>query len=277
MSLIRNGIDQVFVSLTRRNSYYYSDRLRGIYVEKGIKRNANKFLFILSPPYCGSTLLNEILSTSENVSCNNREGTREGQQLPSVKDIMFNHDRKWDESFDYDWEMIKREWMQYWDLSAPVLLEKSPPNIIRARSINKYFTPAFFIVFYRNPYAQAESLIRRKSWMPDKAAQFAIRCLKYQKSNIQSFHRAVSLSYEELTENPLQAKELLVKFLPELADISIDLEFDAHNFKNKSMGITNLNDEKVKCLTKIEFDAINSVFKRNVDTLSFFNYQLVEL
>src|ERR1039457_4720612 len=81
------------------------------------KRRKNKFLFILSPPYCGSTLLNEIISTSHSVSVNNKEGTREGQGLPSVRDMMFNHDRRWDESLDFDWEFIKKEWMKCWDLT----------------------------------------------------------------------------------------------------------------------------------------------------------------
>ena len=49
----------------------------------------HKFLFILSPPYCGSTLLNDIISTSKNVSSNNYLNTREGQTLPEVKQFMF--------------------------------------------------------------------------------------------------------------------------------------------------------------------------------------------
>ena len=51
----------------------------------------NKYLFILAPPYCGSTLLNEIISTSPFVSVNNLHGRREGQQLPTVRKIMFDN------------------------------------------------------------------------------------------------------------------------------------------------------------------------------------------
>ena len=31
----------------------------------------NKYVFILSPPFCGSTLLTELIATSKNVSLNN--------------------------------------------------------------------------------------------------------------------------------------------------------------------------------------------------------------
>lgn len=62
---------------------------------------------------------------------NNPYGTREGQGLPTVRKIMFEHNRRWDKTLDFDWSYIKNEWMKYWDLNCPILLEKSPPNIIR--------------------------------------------------------------------------------------------------------------------------------------------------
>ena len=98
----------------------------------------NKFLFILSPPYCGSTLLNSLISTSKYVSSNNEIGTREGQTLPEVRNIMFGKDR-WNKDVEYSWDFIKKNWMKYWDQTKPILLEKSTPNIIRVQSIKKTF------------------------------------------------------------------------------------------------------------------------------------------
>lgn len=239
-------------------------------------RAKNKFLFILSPPYCGSTLLNEILCTSRNVSVNNIQGNREGQGLPLVREIMFNHDRRWDESLDFDWEFIKNEWMKYWDCDSPILLEKSPPNIIRAHSIKKHFTPSFFIILYRNPYAHCESLIRREHWSVEKSADFAIKCLYYQKRNIETLKKTLPFSYEDLTENPSQTKERIIKFLPELSDISLENEFNAHNFKNEKMKISNLNFEKMKLISHSDLECINSIFKNELNVLSYFNYTLFE-
>lgn len=236
----------------------------------------NKFLFILSPPYCGSTLLNEIICTSSKVSVNNAQGTREGQGLPSVRQIMFDHDRRWDESLDFDWELIKSEWMKYWDLSAPILLEKSPPNIIRASSIQKNFKPSFFIILYRNPYALVESLMRREKRTPLNAAEFAIRCLEYQKRNIESLNNFIRLSYEELTCDPCSAKNRIKQFLPELSDIDIRKDFSAHNFKNEKLKIVNLNIEKIGKLTLNDMSQINAVFRLNQDTISFFHYEVLE-
>ena len=106
----------------------------------------HKFLFILSPPHSGSTLLSEVLSLSENVSENNPVGTREGQQLPEVAPLLFRQSRRWEPDFKPDWPQIKRIWLKYWDVTRPVLLEKSPPNIVRAAELSIHFVPAFFII-----------------------------------------------------------------------------------------------------------------------------------
>ena len=96
-------------------------------------KNNDQHLFILSPPFSGSTLLNEIVSSSENVSCNNNIGLREGQHLPIVKDILFTKDR-WNKKKVIDWKHIHTIWDKYWDKSKNILLEKSPPNICKKTS-----------------------------------------------------------------------------------------------------------------------------------------------
>lgn len=239
------------------------------------KKMDHKYLFILSPPYCGSTLLNEIISSSKSVSVNNPLGTREGQKLPSVRKLMFDHKKRWDITLDFDWMFIKNEWMKYWDLTFPVLLEKSPPNIMRASAIKNVFTPAYFVIFYRNPYAHCESLIRRNGHTPDSAAQFAIRCLKYQKQNIEQLSNTLVISYEELTTNPGHFAEKLSGFIPELEDINIHKKFTAHNFLNDNINIQNLNEQKIKKLSNLEIQTINFVFIEEKEILDYFKYKII--
>lgn len=241
-----------------------------------LKKKEHKYLFILSPPYCGSTLLNQLISTSKTVSVNNDVDTREGQRLPTLAKLMFYHTRRWDTTLDYDWEFVKKEWLKYWNLKATILLEKSPPNIVRAKSIEKYFQPAFFLIFHRNPYAHCESLIRRNEKDPVKAANFAIQCLNYQKINIQELKsQKLQVSYELLTEHTESAVKMMTDLLPELGDIIYEKEFTAHNLHSKEMKISNLNQEKIDNLTLKELDAINSVFTKNIDILIFFGYKLI--
>ena len=53
-----------------------------------------------------------------------------------------------------------------------MLLEKSPPNIIRTADIVNHFDPVKFVIMVRNPYAHAEGLMRRNNWTATRAARW---------------------------------------------------------------------------------------------------------
>jgi len=48
-----------------------------------------------------------------------------------------------------------KEWSKHWDLTKAVLLEKSPPNLIRTRFLQAMFPGAYFITVVRHPVAVA--------------------------------------------------------------------------------------------------------------------------
>ena len=241
------------------------------------KKVENRYLFVLSPPFCGSTLLTQILSTSNFVSVNNSSGTCEGQKLPSVRKIMFDHKRRWDETFDFDWKLIKNEWRKYWQLDRPLLLEKSPPNILRAESIEKIFSPSYFIILYRNPYAHIVSLMMRKNnYEASQAAEDVIKFLSYQKKNILTLKNMIHFSYEQLTDDPYSVYKLMKEMLPQLSDIDLEKDFTAHNHLNKKMKITNLNERNISSIKESQLKQINSVLTEKKDILDFFKYKLIE-
>ena len=235
----------------------------------------NKFLFILSPPYCGSTLLNSLISTSKYVSSNNEIGTREGQTLPEVRHIMFGKER-WNKDVEYSWDFIKKNWMKYWDQTKPILLEKSTPNIIRVQSIKKTFQNSYFICIVRNPYAQVEGIMRRNNASAEYAANFSIKCLEYQKYNIEKEKNLIFFNYEDLCDNTKQVASKIINFLPEINNLNIDTLFKAHNFKTKNkMAIKNLNKEKIEKISKKDLAIINKIFQKNIKLLKYFNYNII--
>jgi hypothetical protein len=245
-------------------------------IKAGFKKNIeNKYLFILCPPYCGSTLINSIISTSNKVSVNNTWSTREGQQLPTVRKLMFENENRWNENHDHNWQFIKQEWMKYWDLTKPVLLEKSPSNILRAKSIDKIFSNAYYIISYRNPYVHCEGIMRRNSASAEYAANFAIKCLEHQKKNIEALNNKIIISYEELTENPQKIYDLVSTMLPQLLDIQMDQKFKSHNETNQNLKIENFKKDKIDRLTDDQMTIINSIFEKKQELLSFFGYKLI--
>ena len=256
--------------------YYQLLRFSRFFTNNILGRKKHKFLFILSPPYCGSTLLNQILSTSNNLSCNNHLGVREGQLLPGVRDIMF-YNKGWDSNVSYPWFKIKKVWMQYWDQRKGILMDKTTTNIMRVAEIKKVFDNIFFLAMVRNPYAQVEGLIRRNGATVEYAALFALKCLRYQKENRENEKNLLFLSYEDLCDHKEQSVEKIKEFIPNIGNIKIDLEFSAHNFKTKGkMQIENLNDEKIKKLTHEQIKVINSYFKKEEELINYFNYSIIE-
>jgi hypothetical protein len=270
-------IERIFRLLLPKYGKYASIIVKNKWKGLTTARSDNEYIFILSPPYCGSTLLNELISTSPLVSVNNIFESREGQQLPTTRKLMFDHERRWDATLTFDWEYIKREWSKYWDVTKPFLLEKSPPNVIRVEAINKAFSNPYFIIFYRNPYAHCESLIRRrkKNNTPKVVAEFAIQCLEYQMKNKQLAIKSISTSYEDLTRAPEEFKKQLSEFIPGLTGLQHDIEFNAHNFKKAKMKITNLNTAKINKLSQSQLDEINEVFCEHLEVLDFFGYDLI--
>lgn len=256
--------------------YYSLLKFSRFFTNNIFGRNEHKFLFILCPPYCGSTLLNQILSTSNNLSCNNHLGVREGQLLPEVKSIMFLN-KGWDTDVSYPWQKIKNVWMKYWDQRKEILMDKSTTNIMRVDEIKKVFKNIYFLAMVRDPYAHVEGIIRRNSSTVDYAAKFALKCLRYQKYNIENEKNLLFLSYEDLCDKKKYSIQKIEEFIPALGAINSDLEFKAHNFKTKArMKVKNLNYEKISKLTSDQKKVINSYFKKEVDLLNYFGYKIIE-
>ena len=72
-------------------------------------------------------MLNQLLSSSKNVSCNNNLGTREGQLLPIVSQYMFQSVRLLTLSV---LSFIKKGRSSKIKFSKPIFLDKSIPNIM---------------------------------------------------------------------------------------------------------------------------------------------------
>jgi hypothetical protein len=228
------------------------------------------YLFVLCPPYSGSTLLWKLLSTSQNVS----SLPDEGQFLPELEGIM--RDKPWDGSRPLPWPEIKAVWESYWDMSKPVLLEKSPPNLIRTRDIEANFQPVKFVVMVRNPYAQSEGLMRRNNWNVNYAASFAMMCLRTQLQNARNLDNALVLTYESFVQDPARACQQLVAFMPELGDMDHAASFEVHSVDGTlNRPITDLNAKKIASLTTETIAAMNTLFMPHQETMAAWGYDLL--
>ncbi len=228
------------------------------------------YLFVLCPPYSGSTLLWKLLSTSANVSAL----PDEGQFLPELENVM--RDKPWDQDHALPWPDIKRVWESYWDKTKPVLLEKSPPNLIRTRDILAHFQPVKFVVMVRNPYAQSEGLMRRNNWTARRAANFSMMCLRMQLKNVRELENTLVLTYESLVEDAARTCQQLASFMPELGEMDHAASFEVHSVDGTlNRPITELNSKKIAAIPADTLAAMNDVFVQHQPTLEAWGYQLL--
>lgn len=237
---------------------------------------SHKYLFVLSPPFGGSTLMVKILETSKSVTVNNSQDQMEGMQLPELRYLYGNFEERWNEQFKYNFRSLDKGWKQFWNPKKHLLVEKSPPLILRGSELNEYFNPkANYIVLVRNPYALIESLVRRRGWDVETSANFVNFCFKAQKRNIVIFKdKCLLVKYEDLTNEPDQFKVNLSKFEKRLFDISVQGKFNSHNFKNKEMEIRDLNEEKLKVLGEENYLVAKRILLQIEETYIYFNYQV---
>jgi len=78
-----------------------------------------RHLFLLCPPYSGSTVLWKLIQTSPNVSAL----PAEGQFMNSVQHLLL--DERWSADKQIPWDVVKEKWEEAWDLDKPILLEKA--------------------------------------------------------------------------------------------------------------------------------------------------------
>ncbi len=231
---------------------------------------AARYLFVLCPPYCGSTLLWKLLATSSRVSAL----PQEGQFLPEVEPIM--RERPWDRDNALPWPRIKAAWETYWDHDKPVLLEKSPPNIVRAAAIAAHFEPAQFIIMVRNPYAHAEGLMRRNEWPLRRAANFALMCLRTQAENAAQLANTLVLTYEDLVADPGGACARLAAFQPALDDMDPRASFELDSVDGTlDRQITDLNARKIEALSAAQRAELNRYFESDEDVLRHWGYSVI--
>jgi len=243
----------------------------------------NKFVFVLAPPYSGSTVLYRLIETSPHVSAL----PGEGQFLQEVKEVM--RAAPWDSALEMPWHEIRTAWEVYWDKSKPILLEKSPPNMIRAKAIEAAFDPAYFIVMMRSPYAHIEGLTRRAHVPPmnlpkkagraqivARAAELWLSFAETQRETIKKGRNVVWLTYEQLTQNPDAAAARIKEFLPDLGQLDTAARFGVHSVEGtKARELEDMNEAKQRLLTKADFEIINDVLGGHSDLLSFFGYTLL--
>jgi hypothetical protein len=110
-------------------------------------------------------------------------------------------------------EKLWREWSGWWDVSRPVLLEKSPTNLIRTRFLQGLFPDARFIVITRHPVAVTLATQRWSKTSIDSLLRHWLRAHDLFVADRDHLAHAHVLQYEQLVRDPQPCLDGVYRFL----------------------------------------------------------------
>jgi hypothetical protein len=151
----------------------------------------------------------------------------EGQHLQSVYPIAMAHGGPGRFAFDpaarltEESELITPDackqlieaWTPYWDTSKSVLLEKSPPNLLRMRFLRALFPSARFIVVVRHPIAVSLATRRWSRTSMDSLLAHWVAAHQMVVEDAVHVGEAVLVRYEDLLAEPESQLDRLFAFL----------------------------------------------------------------
>ncbi len=94
------------------------------------------------------------------------------------------------------------EWSRHWDLSRPVLLEKSPPNLIRTRFLQAMLPDACFVIITRHPIPVALATRRWTGTSLPSLVERWLVCHEIFEQDWVSLHRLHTLRCEDFVADP---------------------------------------------------------------------------
>ena len=190
----------------------------------------HRFVFLAGLHRSGTTLLARLLAAHPEISGFSRTGVPadEGQHLQSVYPAAATYGGPGRFGFapeshlteasplasEENARAIYDEWSAHWDLARPVLLEKSPPNLLKTRFLQALFPGSAFVVIVRHPIPVSIPTARwRGTRRYDRLLEHWLRCHALFEEDRERLERVHVLRYEQLVRDPAGVLREIFEFL----------------------------------------------------------------
>ncbi|GAA0604816.1 hypothetical protein GCM10009001_22570 [Virgibacillus siamensis] len=245
--------------------------------------DSKKFVFICGLHRSGTTILFKLLREQDQISGFSGTGVPrdEGQHLqsvyPSAKKVggtgnfAFNKKARLDETSELitpeNKEQLLSEWGKHWDLSKDILLEKSPPNIIRTRFLQEMFPESYFIIIKRHPVAVsfATDSFSKKTFELERLLEHWVECHRQAEQDIPYLKNVMTIKYEDLVADP-------EKFM---GDISELVRFNADDITLNVK--SNTNDKYFKQWRELPQDVRKSLEEKFEEQINKYGYSFKDV
>lgn len=188
----------------------------------------HRFIFLAGLHRSGTTLLARLLAAHPEVSGFSDTGVDadEGQHLQTVypaariwggpgrfgfaPEAHFTEEQASEEKA----RKLFEDWSPHWDLSRPLLLEKSPPNLLKTRFLQALFPGSSFVVVLRHPIAVSLATAKwRRTRRFGRLLEHWLRCHEIFEADKPRLERVHVIRYEELVREPEPVLRGVFEFL----------------------------------------------------------------
>jgi hypothetical protein len=240
------------------------------WTKRRLQLDGHYWLFILGLNNSGTTLLVDLLKAHPLVRWLPNEGQYLTGALPLPRSyhVPRNFSRRpdifhWTEESDPTPALrIQYDWSYYYQRRPGILLEKSPPNIMRSRWLQHCVQPSRFLAIIRHPYAVCEGIRRRDGHPIDEAAFHWVRANECLLEDARQLRDCLLLRYEELCQQPEDHLEKIESFLglPTPIDRQVLAAPQAiHNIDATPQRIGNLNERSLAQLSAADLACIDQI------------------
>lgn len=199
-----------------------------------------------------------------------------------------NYAERWNPSHKIDYQALKTVWLNRYQSvkqlvhNVDVVIEKSPPSMLRIEKIAALFQSYSFLALNREPYASCASQLYRYFDVdvlgPDKRREELNTLAEHwlMRSHILK-EKIVKLdipyiSYEGFCADPASILEILM--LPEGVVDTIDVKAELSVKDYQKQRISDQNQRQLSKLSDSEIDFLTELFKSERELLEYFRYEL---
>jgi hypothetical protein len=190
----------------------------------------HRLVFLAGLHRSGTTLLARLLAAHPQISGFSGTGVPadEGQHLQTVYPSDHEYGRPGRFGFAPEMHLTEssplvseqnarrlfEEWSPHWDLSRPLLLEKSPPNLLKTRFLQALYPRSSFVVIVRHPIPVSIPTARwRGTRRYDRMFEHWLRCHRLFDGDRGHLERVHVLHYEQLVRDPEAVLRRIFEFL----------------------------------------------------------------
>lgn len=241
------------------------------------------FLFLITPPFSGSTALASFLNTGPYTTF--LEKRAEGQWLVPG---LCESDR-WSPTKSVNYLSVKAVWLnRYQEIKSAtngevnVVIEKSPPNMMRIEKLAEQFRAVTFLAMNRNPFANCSSILYRQYDVINLSAadrlqivqDLARRWLMRTRVLTLLTHKlkVPTVSYERFCESPKAVLSHLTLPQHVIASIKFDPVIKVKDYEPQK--ISNQNSQQIGRLTSEERKVIREVLKDDEELVVSSGYHI---